>query len=166
MKKLFIVSAKILGLIYLFRFVSHLLHSILFAQTGALSRSLIDVGGRYVHALLGIEFLVYGIVIWLLLFKTAWLASLLQIPDEEAPICQPSDLLMAALKILGVYLIISSLPVFIDAYVQLRQMITLNMHQETYRLKLIVPALSAGLGVALIIWTQKISKLVLHEKPV
>ena len=72
---------------------------------------------------------------------------------------------MVALKIMGGYLIVSSLPVFIDAYVQLRQMITLNMHQETYRLKLIVPALSAGLGVALIIWTQKISKLVLHEKP-
>jgi len=60
--------------------------------------------------------------------------------------------------------IVSSVPVLFHAYAQLRQMIALDMHEETYRLKLIVPALSTGLGVAMIIWTSKIAKLVLHEK--
>ncbi len=39
------------------------------------------------------------------------------------------------------------------------------MNANDQRLELINPALLTGLGLALIIWTQKIAKLVLHEKP-
>lgn len=59
------------------------------------------------------------------------------------------------------------------AFVQARILIGLNdsekrrtiMNANDQRLELINPALLTGLGLALIIWTQKIAKLVLHEKP-
>lgn len=165
MRKLFIVSAKILGLIKLYETTVSLLAILVFMPTlYSAGSSEFSQNFMLVWALAASG--VSWFLVWVLLFKAEALAVIFRIPEDELPSYSLNGLLMVALKFLGVYLIVTSLPMFVREYAQLSQIISSDiMNANDQRLELIDPALLTGLGLALIIWTQKIAKLVLHEKP-
>ncbi len=116
MKKLFIVAAKLIGLLALYWALSTLVQ--IAGAFAFMFRSMLDSEGNSPAARIlcwVIGNVLYGgltfILSYLLMFKTEWIASKLNVPDENIPsLPQNQKLLKGGVILLGLYFFLFSIP--------------------------------------------------------
>jgi len=116
MRRFFVVSAKLLGLLQVYWGVAYIGSSAIFLSQ--LSRMAMSERGGTLIILMGMVGLtvVHFGVAWLLIARTEWLADRLQIEDDGRPIVLSDDrILDAGIKVLGVYIFVQATPGLIQA---------------------------------------------------
>jgi hypothetical protein len=123
----------------------------------------------------GVPFILSGVLAWLLLFKTHWLADKLGIIDRR--LIRGTDarpLLQVSIRLIGVYMVVSILPnlvILIIDLIQSRDVLHIPLQGEEGG-RLYSNLLTLLLGLALVFMTSKIMALITsrdqpgHDNPV
>ena len=161
MRNIFIVAAKLLGLLQLFGAIAAFLQvafTIPFyggEQATQMQLILIIVGS--------VLFLVVNLALALILvFKTEWLANLLRIPADVnlAPLQKPQVLNLGA-KLIGLYILLQGLPSFVRALFQIGSMQPFGAFMFS---TISTPVVQIGLGLFLVLKTTKVVGLITQNK--
>jgi MFS family permease len=111
MRRLFIVFAKLLGVLQIYWSIAYLSSILVFASSVAKMgdsepwQALMHYSGFLVYAALTIVFA------WLFLARTTWLADKLKIPkDDDLPALSKDALLNAGIKLIGIYVLAKAIP--------------------------------------------------------
>ena len=117
MKSVFIVGAKLLGVLAVLRLVGVVAAVSKVIEWWALSTGQEPLGDHFgwfaIRA--GTQFVLYAILAFLLFFRTEWLARLLRIPETaRPPQFSASDVLLrVGIALIGVYLVATNLPLLV-----------------------------------------------------
>ena len=111
MRRLFIVLAKLIGLLQIYWGLTYLSSISLFIgqmarmESSEASQIAIQIGG-----ILGFAVLAFGMA-WLLLTRTQWIADKLRIEaDDQLPVLSDDVVLNAGIKVVGVYILAGAIP--------------------------------------------------------
>ena len=111
MRRLFIVLAKIIGLLQVYWGLTYFFSIVIFIR--GMGRMTSNGAGNYSSQIIGIilyAVLSFGMA-WLLLFKAEWLADKLKIKsDDELPAVSHDVLLNAGVKLIGLYILAGAIP--------------------------------------------------------
>jgi hypothetical protein len=149
MKPLFLVLAKLTGLLHLYWTLTGLTQvGVMFSTMGRLESTslggmLIPVVGLAIYLLLALG------IAWMLLVRTDWLAGKLGIQDPTA-IASPSpqSFFLVGVRLIGVYVSVFALPALVRALVTTQQ-IWAHLDRPHVASTLISPILSLLLGLLL-----------------
>lgn len=111
MRRIFIVFAKLIGLLQIYWTLTYLSSIALFIgqvakmESSELGQRAIQIGG-----ILGFALLAFGMA-WLLLARTEWIADKLKIQSNEPlPALSDDVVLQAGIKVVGVYILANAIP--------------------------------------------------------
>lgn len=154
MRRLFIVLAKLIGLLQVYWALTYLAHLALFL--GQMSRMEPTEAGQTAIQVAGIvafTVLAFGVA-WLLLVRTEKLADLLKIPtDDPLPMLSDDVVLRAGMKLTGVYMVANSIPGLVSAICEVGAYGTYLGPFAPILTKVLPAALRLALGLLLAIRT-------------
>ena len=118
MRRIFIVLAKLSGLLQIYWGLTHLSSLTLFIGQMARMESS-EFGHRAIQiqmgGIIGFALLAFGMA-WVLLARTEWLADKLKIhSDDQLPAMSDDTVLRAGIKVVGVYILASAIPGLVKA---------------------------------------------------
>ena len=156
MRQLFLVLAKLFGVLQLFYGLVGFVHIgfSMYNMRAEMSRSV------YILATMldATIFLVVSMgVAWLLLARTEWLADKLRIEEEAKPAgFDMEPLLFVGVTLIGVYVTIHAIPALAGALVELRWMESSSHVWD----KITSSVVQLGLGIVLMLWSPKVIGLI------
>lgn len=157
MRRLFIVLAKILGVLEGYTaFLNFMQVCIAFSSLFTRDASPIFPG-----LILTIVYLVSSLVMaWILLMRTAWLADILNLKEEgEFQGFKEDAIFRTGVKLIGVYVTVYAIPAFARAVLGY-QVFTAGKAGSEFWIKLIPPLIQLIIGVFLTIRTEVVLALV------
>lgn len=164
MKPLFLVLAKLTGLLHLYWTVALLLQmAMMFSTLGKLGSP--ETGGTLGTVIATALYCVLAIWIgWTLLVRTDWLADKLGIRDSVAiQIPAPATLLLVGVQLIGVYVAVDSIPDLVRALIYHR---TIAAHLRLFDVisNLLAPLILLLLGLFLAFRASRVVALVSRQE--
>ena len=149
MRPLFLVLAKLTGLLHLYWTLSGLAQmSVMFGlgsiRTEASVSTLVPILGFVLY-------FVFALVLaWILLFKTEWLADVLRLPTDESTTVKPpaTVLLHVGIQLIGVYAVAQAVPGLLRTLTMLHRTFDLTAQNYPWHL-LAAPLAQLVVGVLL-----------------
>jgi hypothetical protein len=163
-RNLFIVLAKVVGLLQIPTALQYLNYLILFFcqavynenQWYEFGKSSIFITGN----ILGIG-LAVGLA-WALLFHTNWIADRLALPEGESNWPKPDSLLYMGIKLLGLFVLVGAIPVFINVTVNPKVIDSENFFPHFWN-RIFPSILKLAFGLLLVFKTTKIIELISRD---
>lgn len=164
MRNLFIVLAKVVGLLQISTTISYLyvLNGYL-AEVGysedwlaGLCRHLGSIIGTCVNMGLILGF------VWVLLFYTNWIADRLGLPEGELDVPEPSSFLRIGIKLLGIYVLVEAVPSFIWVMIEPRAFDP-DQSAAHFWIRIVPTVLKFGFGLILVGKTTSIMELISRD---
>ncbi|MBI2440175.1 MAG: hypothetical protein HYV35_02270 [Lentisphaerae bacterium] len=173
MRSLFIVVSKVFGLIQVYGGMAYLftlppmLH-MLGQQSGSEDAHTIVYTSFYGEpitltaiSLVAMLLLTFGVA-WLLIFRAAWLADKLSIPETDAISSFPVErILYTGIKLIGLFVIVQGIPHLTQAVCQMRYTMPFRAYMWS---SVTAPLIRIAIGVILVIKTSAIIKLVMGKE--
>lgn len=164
MKPLFLVLAKLTGLLHLYWTLSLLLQmAMMFSTVGQIGS--MEIGAQTIFAL---GFLLYSAlaiwIAWILLARTDWLAGKLGIQDSVAiEIPAPATLLLVGVQLIGIYVTVNAIPGLVRALIYLR---TIAAHFRLFDVlsNLVSPLILLLLGLTLALRAPRVVALISRQE--
>jgi len=160
MRRIFIVLAKLIGLLQIYWGLTYLSSIALFIgqmarmESSEFGQLAIQMGG-----ILGFALLAFGMA-WVLLARTEWLADKLKIhADDELPALSDDVVLRAGIKLVGVYILANAIPGLIKAISEASAYGLWEGRLTAIWTKIIPSVLQVALGLFLAIRTERILSL-------
>ena len=163
MRRIFIVLAKLIGLLQIYWGLTYVATiTLLFGQ---ISRMDASEAGQFFIQLVGIlvyGFLAFGMA-WLLLARTEWLADRLGIQADEHPIVLSEDIaLQAGMKLVGVYFFVRAVPAVVRSILQASSSGLWGRHSVSIWTTMVPNVLQVVLALLLLIRTPYVLRLVVR----
>ena len=160
MRRIFIVLAKLIGLLQIYWGLTYLSSIALFIgqmarmESSEFGQLAIQMGG-----ILGFALLAFGMA-WVLLARTEWLADKLKIhADDELPALSDDVVLRAGIKLVGVYILANAIPGLIKAISEASAYGLWEGRLTAIWTKITPSVLQVALGLFLAIRTERILSL-------
>jgi len=101
---------------------------------------------------------------WLLLARTEWVADKLRVQDEkDVAELEGHPVLPVGVQLIGVYVTVYAIPSFARTLLE-----PLRMYQDHFAWypwsKIIIAAIQLGLGIFLMLWSNKVVELITRKK--
>jgi hypothetical protein len=149
MRNLFIVLAKVVGLLQIPILIGYLDQMILY----------FFVSTNYAVSVINCCF--HAAFTWLLLFRSTWIADRLRIQDGEMPTPPAHSLLNIGLKLMGIYILVHAIPEFVwylmMPFYQDPQIVT------QIWIRIVPILLKIGLGLFLVFKTNRVIELITRD---
>jgi hypothetical protein len=167
MRRLFIVLAKLVGLLQLYWALVNFMQigattGMLLAQTHRISseQAIWGLSGFAVYMILS-----FGMA-WLLLARTNWLADMLKIGPHTEPVDLKEDVLLrTGVKLIGLYVTVYAIPNFAKALLDYRAYMAISFNRGFWT-SVLPSALQLALGLVLIFMSAKVVELLTKQKDV
>lgn len=164
MRRLFLVLAKLVGLLQLYwALVGFMQMATIFAvfargESSQVNQVLISLIGVVVYFALSLG------MAWLLLARTEWLADKLRIQDDgQAEELGKHPVLLVGIKLIGIYVTVHAIPSFVRVLLESRQI--WEGQVDWYMWNKIVPtALELGLGLFLALKSDIVVDIITGKK--
>ena len=160
MRRIFIVLAKLIGLLQIYWGLTYLSSIALFIgqmarmESSEFGQLAIQMGG-----ILGFALLAFGMA-WLLLARTEWIADKLKIKvDDQLPVLSDDVVLQAGIKVVGVYILANAIPGLVKAISEASAYGLWDGHLTTLWTKIIPSVLQVALALFLAIRTKHVLSL-------
>lgn len=164
MRKLFLVLAKLVGLLQVYwalvnfmqiGFTLSMIGRSESTHTGQIVVSLIGIGAYFILSL--------GMA-WLLLARTEWLADRVRIQDEtDIQGLDKHPVLLAGVKLIGVYVTVYAIPSLVHALLDSQRLWEGQIGLQVWN-KIIPAALQLGLGLFLALRSEKVVEVITKNK--
>jgi hypothetical protein len=158
MRNLFIVLAKVVGLLQVaaaIGYTEHLTQQI-YGYVNGFS-GYMNVVGVCVPLGLTIGFS------WALLFQSTWIADRLAFPEGELNLLEPSSLLKIGIKLLGTYILVEVIPDFVWFLMAPKSHYQDPPYGTLYWIRILPTAIKLAFGLILVINTTSIMKLISRD---
>lgn len=160
MRRIFIVLAKLIGLLQIYWGLTYLSSIALFIgqmarmESSEFGRLAIQMGG-----ILGFALLAFGMA-WLLLARTEWIADKLKVEsDHQLPALSDDVVLRAGIKVVGVYILANAIPGLVKAVSEASAYGLWDGHLTAIWTKIIPSVLQVALALLLAIRTDRVLSL-------
>jgi hypothetical protein len=173
MRVLFIVVSKVFGLVQAYSGLAYILTMLPFMRM-LVNGSPDDNSAASMHTTFYGESLTLNAisisamivitfsVAWIMIFQAEWLADKLRIPATDTSAPFPVERLLGiGTKLIGLFILVQGIPSFINALIELRQMMLFGSHTMA---SLIPPLLRIVIGVILVTKTDAIMKVMTRTK--
>ncbi len=164
MKPLFLVLAKLTGLLHLYWTVALLLQmAMMFSTVGEMGS--LETGAKVGAVFAALLYSVLAIwIAWILLVRTDWLAGKLGIPDSVAiEIPAPATFLLVGVQLIGLYVAVDSIPDLVRALIYHR---TIAAHLRLFDVisNLLAPLILLLLGLFLAFRASRVVALISRQE--
>jgi hypothetical protein len=161
MRKIFIVLAKLIGLLQIYWGLAYAAAiTLVFGQISPMAAS---AGGQFFIQLVGIlvsGFLAFGMA-WLLLARTEWLADRLGIEADEHPVVLSEVVVLkTGMKLLGAYFLTRAVPAVVRSTLQASSVGLWGGHSLSIWTTMVPSVLQVVLALLLLIRTSYVLRLV------
>jgi hypothetical protein len=173
MRSLFIVVCKVYGLMQVYTGLTYIfmviptLH-ILAQRSDSLDAETTTVASFHGEqitltaiSLGSMVILTFGIA-WVLILRTRWLADRLHIPDSDASQSPSVEILLhAGTKLIGLFLVVQSIPLLAQGLFQIRHMLSFEPYMWS---TITLPVIRLLIGLSLVFKTQLIVNFIMTKK--
>ncbi|NQT91574.1 MAG: hypothetical protein HQ559_02350 [Lentisphaerae bacterium] len=161
MRRIFIVSGKIIGLLQIFWGLTYLSSISLFmSQMGRTEPSMARAMAIQIGGVAGYAVLAFGMA-WLLLARTEWLADKLKIPtDDHLPSLSDDVLLRAGIKLIGVYVLATAVPALARAVAEVATFSAWQSYLGILMTRLVPAVFRVAIAILLAIRTDFVLRVI------